>query len=385
MFTLEDDEFECYSCGTVFKGIVFGVTFQWERVHYMQNTRMVSAHNSYRWECYCSSECRQARVKQAMQNMAVPIPAIRPGLGPIEVCARCKGPVDMTQLHQAYVEDEVETDGFNSNPIDVRYLAVVCKACAPKNDDKVQKWPEATPTEGDTASPTPTERQEGVFTPPSYLDFRVRAMRLRRAVGAGVLSRMRAYQLFSQLCGYESFRQLRRVLVSDNIPSPRWDIQLSEIELEMRRQAQIAVLVSTLPMSEVEAVNLLNSGGYSSPMKLRTKRRPLHDNYGMEKISRGLRSSDSDRPKSSAMEAQSAGAWSSIRSPTASTFAEGWCGGNGVTISFRKRRKVQLPAQLQGDSVSVAGRRRLESTLRLKRGVETVGLSVDVDETETMT
>ncbi|SAK91320.1 hypothetical protein AWB78_04910 [Caballeronia calidae] len=387
MFTLEDDEFECYSCGTVFKGIVLGVTVQWERVYYMRDTRMVAAKNSFRWECYCSTKCREARLKQAMRALEVPIPAVPPGLGPIEVCARCRGPVDMTQFHRAYVEDEVETDGVNSNPIDVNYLAVVCKACDPWNDDKVQKWPEVTPMEEVPPKSNPFVTPEGAFTPTSYLDFRIRAMRLRRAVGNGLLSRTRAYQLFSQICGYQSFQQLRRVLVSGNVPEPVWDSQLSDIQLAMRRQAQIAVLVSTLPTSEAEAANLIDIGGFSSrpQQRFRPKRRPLHDLPGTERIVLGRGSSVSTALMPPAAEAHSAGAWSSIRSPTASSFAEGWCGGNGVTVAYRKRRKVQLRAQLQGDSVSVGGRRRLESTLRLKRRFATIGMVLDVDETEVMT
>lgn len=134
MFMLEDNEFECFTCGAIFKNRVFGISREWERVDYLETMPVVSVADSYGLECYCSERCQKARISEVMERERVPI--LRPGLGPIEVCSKCRGSVDMSQFHLTYLEDQVETDGFNATPIDVGYLAVLCRACAPSEESR---------------------------------------------------------------------------------------------------------------------------------------------------------------------------------------------------------------------------------------------------------
>jgi hypothetical protein len=314
MFMLDDDEFECYTCGTIFKGTMFAVTCEWERVYYMQETRMVAVEGSLRLECYCSTQCRQARAKEVMNREQVPIPAIRPGLGPIEVCAMCRGPVDMCQFHRTYVEDQIESDGFNSTPIDVNYLAVLCRACDPWKDRTHETRP-AIQTRGEKLpKSSPKVNAEVVFTPTSYCDFRIRAKRFRCAVGKEALSLQKGYNLFAKVCGYQSFHQLRLILVSDSIPETVWDSQLSKSELHSRRQAQIAVLVSCLPMSEADAAKLLDTGGYTNqPQRTaRSKQRVLSESPDTEEPAQARHADDLGGPMDAATQAQNARARSSM-------------------------------------------------------------------------
>lgn len=61
------------------------------------------------------------------------VPIRRPGIGPVESCAKCGGPVDMSEFHLTYIEDEGIDDGLSvSRTINVEYLAVVCKRCCPR-------------------------------------------------------------------------------------------------------------------------------------------------------------------------------------------------------------------------------------------------------------
>jgi hypothetical protein len=71
-------------------------------------------------------------VPEAMRQEQVPIPAIPPGIGPVEQCAMCKGPVDMSDFHLTYDKSHCErTTPLAMRPIDVDCLAVVCKMCRP--------------------------------------------------------------------------------------------------------------------------------------------------------------------------------------------------------------------------------------------------------------
>lgn len=89
--------------------------------------------DSYGLECYCSCACVDARRDVVMRDAGVPIQ--RPGIGPIETCAKCAGPVDMAEFHLTYVESqEVAVNDLILEPVDVQYLAVLCTQCRPKSE-----------------------------------------------------------------------------------------------------------------------------------------------------------------------------------------------------------------------------------------------------------
>jgi hypothetical protein len=81
-------------------------------------------------EQYCSERCREARLETVMAREAVPIR--RPGLGPIELCAKCRSPVDMSRLHLTYLETKYIDEQGAFTPVDADYLAVLCRRCAPE-------------------------------------------------------------------------------------------------------------------------------------------------------------------------------------------------------------------------------------------------------------
>lgn len=79
---------------------------------------------------YCSNRCRRKGRKLAMAAEHVPMPAKRPSLGPIEVCAKCGGIVDMTKWHVVYFQSNDNTPSHADKTYDAKELAVICKTCA---------------------------------------------------------------------------------------------------------------------------------------------------------------------------------------------------------------------------------------------------------------
>ncbi|WP_125477820.1 hypothetical protein [Caballeronia terrestris] len=78
-----------------------------------------------------------ARTLEVMKRENTPIR--RPGIGPIELCARCQGVVDMSHFHLTYLKSEgVWNDGDFDTP-EIDYLAVLCRSCAPRTSGKVIK------------------------------------------------------------------------------------------------------------------------------------------------------------------------------------------------------------------------------------------------------
>ena len=128
-----DDEYQCFTCKRVFRSPVFDISRGWERTHFNDEIPSVEIEDSYGLECYCSRACLDARRHLVMHDAGVPIQ--RPGIGPIESCAKCGGPVDMAEFHLTYVESkEVAVNDLILKPVDVRYLAVLCTRCRPKSE-----------------------------------------------------------------------------------------------------------------------------------------------------------------------------------------------------------------------------------------------------------
>lgn len=123
MESLADDEYQCFNCNRIFRGRVFEVTGEWNRTHFEDELPSVEVEGSVGLECYCSRRCLDARLRLVMAAEGVPIR--HPGIGPIEKCAKCNGPVDMTRFHLTYLEDCVEY----ATTLELDYLAVVCQHC----------------------------------------------------------------------------------------------------------------------------------------------------------------------------------------------------------------------------------------------------------------
>ncbi len=130
-----DDEYECFTCKRRFRVSVFSISREWERVDYRGEMPSVEIVGSYGLECYCSQACAAARRHLVMVKEGVPIRC--PGIGPLELCAKCRAPVEMDEFHLTYVEShEVHVSGFIRRTVDIDYLAVLCRKCRPPTSDE---------------------------------------------------------------------------------------------------------------------------------------------------------------------------------------------------------------------------------------------------------
>lgn len=124
-------DFWCMTCGSRFERMLFDVSRAQEKVHFYEGGRVPEVETVYAEGIgvYCSSECRAIGLSGLMSAERVPLPAVPPGIGPVELCARCNGPVDMTTSHITYSQCAVAFDGCVAAVHTFDYLAVVCKNC----------------------------------------------------------------------------------------------------------------------------------------------------------------------------------------------------------------------------------------------------------------
>jgi len=149
---------ECMACGRMFGPIMFDVTRAFERVCFYPAPRVpeVDITDAEGIGIYCSAGCRQMALPSLMLAEDVPIPAARPDIGPIEICAKCKGTVDTTAFHLTYAEITTREDGDRTaTTLGLNYLAVVCSRCASRY------WA------GEAATPTPADSEVHSLTPAS--------------------------------------------------------------------------------------------------------------------------------------------------------------------------------------------------------------------------
>lgn len=131
----------CDVCGVIIGGIRFGVSRQYERIRYLRGAIAgeVDVVDAQEIAVCCSSACRNA-----IRGRILSIAEIRetfPDIGPVEICSRCGGPVEMTKYHLSIVEDEAivhvgEALGKSgvmgyADVLDSQVLAVACEQCAP--------------------------------------------------------------------------------------------------------------------------------------------------------------------------------------------------------------------------------------------------------------
>jgi hypothetical protein len=105
-----------------------------ERVHYLSPLSLdeVEIEDAEGIGVFCSQGCLDAGRAPVMNADGVSIPAVRPGIGPIESCAKCSGPVDMSEWHLTYTDGCLEEVHGGVKYLDVDYVAVVCRECAPR-------------------------------------------------------------------------------------------------------------------------------------------------------------------------------------------------------------------------------------------------------------
>jgi hypothetical protein len=130
---MEDDAFffECDGCGLRFSAVLFEIARQLERVDFASEMSAIHIRKSDTVSAFCSMECRDNSRRAVMAREGVPIRRVD-GCGPIAPCAKCGRPVDMTEFHVTYIENDFNL--FNPDIwqlIDVDYLAVLCSSCGP--------------------------------------------------------------------------------------------------------------------------------------------------------------------------------------------------------------------------------------------------------------
>lgn len=126
-------EFECECCGNMFRDRLFDISREYGRVHFRSPPIFdeVEIHGAESIANFCSNDCRTKKRQAVMTAQRVPIPTVRPSLGPVETCAKCSGPVDMSAWHLTFLEGLYDTSCDSCRPIEVDYLAVVCRKCVP--------------------------------------------------------------------------------------------------------------------------------------------------------------------------------------------------------------------------------------------------------------
>lgn len=130
----DDMEFECESCGAMFRGTLYAVDRELERVGFgASNPPVVSIRDSENIANFCSTMCRERGRAAVMAAEGVPIQRV--GVEPIEPCAKCGKPVDLTGWHLTYLDSDTRFCGSIGQTLGVDYLAVVCSACSSKVAD----------------------------------------------------------------------------------------------------------------------------------------------------------------------------------------------------------------------------------------------------------
>lgn len=114
----------------MFKERVFEVSREWQCMDFGQELPELEATDSVSIEYYCSDFCLSISRADVMEHEGVPV---RPtGAGPIGACAKCRGPVDMTEFHLTYVEEEyIVNKTVGITPVKTRCLAILCQRCRP--------------------------------------------------------------------------------------------------------------------------------------------------------------------------------------------------------------------------------------------------------------
>lgn len=132
---VESNHGQCALCGTKISDGVFAICCETERKRYSKSLGMHSAEvevNGLKSIAkYCSNKCRRRGRKIAMTAERIRLPATPPSIGPIEVCAKCGGIVDMTNWHVVYFQSNDNTPSHADKTYDAKELAVICGTCAP--------------------------------------------------------------------------------------------------------------------------------------------------------------------------------------------------------------------------------------------------------------
>ncbi|MBP0622925.1 hypothetical protein [Cupriavidus consociatus] len=102
-----------------------------EKLSFFPDTLPVADVGDYLWmEEFCSCDCRAAARPSVLAKHDIPVRY--PGSGPVETCARCGAPVDMTAWHLAVYQIDMRiVSDVVLQPTNGTLLAVLCRRCCP--------------------------------------------------------------------------------------------------------------------------------------------------------------------------------------------------------------------------------------------------------------
>lgn len=126
-------DFECMSCSKMFSGVWHDISKRRERVIFNSPQALdeIEVLSGEGIGVFCSGGCHQAGRSKVMREEGVPIPPVPPDLGPVESCAKCKGPVDMSDWHLMYTEGVMKETSWGIDALRETLMAAVCKKCSP--------------------------------------------------------------------------------------------------------------------------------------------------------------------------------------------------------------------------------------------------------------
>lgn len=131
MHTDEVELFQCEHCGRTFASALFDICRAMEKVDFTTFIPSVTIDEAEDIARFCSASCRHLARSSVMARSDVPVR--RCGIGPVEPCAKCGGPVDMAVFHPTYTESDITISKENGyQPTHVEYLAVLCRNCDPR-------------------------------------------------------------------------------------------------------------------------------------------------------------------------------------------------------------------------------------------------------------
>lgn len=127
----DDEGYFCYSCALKIEGRLYALTRSRQRVHFLPSMPEIETRQAECLSYYCGQRCMDGHLPGVMEAERVPVADHPVGIGPVESCAVCKGPVDMTEFHLAYTKTEELHKTGGVQVLGGYEIAVLCNRCAP--------------------------------------------------------------------------------------------------------------------------------------------------------------------------------------------------------------------------------------------------------------
>lgn len=112
-------------------GQVLGLSIEWVEFLAPGCLPQVAIVRSERLARCCSSACLKVLQTEWLTRFSIKRPKTSPGIGPVEVCARCEGIVDMTAEHLCIWHAQLQPSAYEAAVEErLQYSAVCCRSCS---------------------------------------------------------------------------------------------------------------------------------------------------------------------------------------------------------------------------------------------------------------